>query len=169
MTATSGAAATESAAVAAAHVMDSPQIAAPRNGVGCEAVESARKTVKGRRCHQVPGTLQRWEPAEIVGSLRAGRNVEQTSKEYNCTAQVSLECWLRDVERRLAALARPVAAMSFLLMGVAVADVWTAAAGDGVTVQRAFGRNGRARKRGLEDGTGLVELAQAAVAAGGAA
>jgi hypothetical protein len=42
--------------------------------------------------------------AEIAGSLRAGRSVEQTRKEYNCTAAVALELWLRDMERRMAAV-----------------------------------------------------------------
>jgi hypothetical protein len=125
--------------------------------------------VTRRRCHDVPSTLQPWEPREIVGSLRAGRSVEQTRKEYNCTSTVALELWLRDMERRLAGLARPMVATACLLMGVSIADVWEPAAGGPVTIERAFLRNGRARKRGLEDGTGLIELLQMTVAAGGAA
>jgi hypothetical protein len=150
------------------HVSDFRQQTVPRNGVARKPVESARQIVTRGR-HDVPGTLQRWEPAEIVGSLRAGRNVEQTRKEYNCTAAVALEVWLRDLERRLAGLARPMAMLAWVLMGVSAADVWQAAAGGTVAVERGFRRNGRARKRGLEDGPGLIELCQVAVAAGGAA
>jgi hypothetical protein len=109
----------------------------------------------------VPGTLQVWEPGEIVGSLRAGRSVEQTRKEYNCTAAVALELWLRDVERRLANVARPVAAVAFLLMGVSIWDVWSWQDG-AAPMERSFTRNGRARKRGLEDSTWAIELRQAA-------
>jgi hypothetical protein len=144
-----------------AHIPEHSQVAQFRNPLPRKPVESAQQSVNAARCHQVPSTLQRWEPGEIVGSLRAGRNVAQTSKEYHCTAAVALELWLRDVERRLTALARPVAALGCLLMGVAVADAWEAAAGhSGPVVERAFGRNGRARKRGLEDGHGLIELRQ---------
>jgi hypothetical protein len=112
--------------------------------------------------HKVPSTLQRWEPGEIVASLRAGRSVEQTRTEYNTTAAVALELWLRDMEKRLAAFARPVAALTFLLIGVGFADAWEAATGEGPAIERAFRKNGRSRKRGLEDGSGLIELRQSA-------
>jgi len=138
-----------------------------RNGVPRKPVASARQTVTPRRRHDVPSTLQPWEPKAIVNSLRAGRSVEQTRKEYNTSAAVALELWLRDVERRLSALARPMAAMACLLMGVVFADAWEIAADDTV-IERAFRRNGRARKRGLEDGPGLIELRQV-TAIGGAA
>jgi hypothetical protein len=100
--------------------------------------------------------------------MRAGRNLAQTAKEYDASMFVPVELWMRDMERRLlgmerrlATLARPVAALGFLLMGVAVADVWEAATGDAV-IERAFRKNGRSRKRGLEDGAGLIELRQTA-------
>jgi hypothetical protein len=147
---------------------DFPYPLVPRKGVGPKVVEPTRKAATRTRCHDVPSTLQPWEPKEIVSSLRAGRSVEQTRKEYNTTSAVALELWLRDMERRLAGLARPVAAMAFLLIGVSIADVWEAALGGQAVVERAFRKTGRARKRGLEDGNGLIELRQMC-AVGGAA
>jgi hypothetical protein len=136
------------------------QAPSPGNLTSRKPVESARQSVTARRCHEVPSTLQSWEPGEIVGSLRAGRSVEQTRKAYNCTASVALELWLRSIEKRLAGLARPMVALSWLLMGASVGDVWQ---GNAVPVERAF-RGGRARKRGLEDGTALIDLRQLPVA-----
>lgn len=107
----------------------------------------ARETATRSRCHDVPGTLMPSLRGEIVGSLRAGRSVEQTRKEYNCTAAVALELWLRDVERRLAVVMRPAAMTASLLVGLCVADAWEYARHDdgGATIQRAF-RTRRVRK-----------------------
>lgn len=117
-------------------------------------VERARKVVNA---HSVPSTMMPALRGELVQALRAGRSVVQSAKEFDTTAVVAIELWLRDVERRLSALMRPMAVTALLLVGVSAVDCWEAARGDGVEVQRGFRRGRRSRKRGLEDGNQAIE------------
>ncbi len=116
-------------------------------------IGKAQEILTRNRHHEVPSTLQSWEPREIVGSLRAGRSVEQTRKEFNCTAAVTLELWCRDIERRLAVVMRPMAMAAYLLAALCTMDAWEYTChDDGAAIQRAFRtRRGSRRRRGLED------------------
>ncbi len=157
------------------HALDCRQNRGRRNAAGREVIDQPRQSLNRRVRHQVPSTVMAPLRAEMVAAMQAGRSVAQTAKEYDASAFVPLELWMRDMDRRIKAiesrlggLMRPMAAMACLLIGVAVADVWEAATDGGVAVERGFRRNGRARKRGLEDGPALIELRRVDVAGGGA-
>ena len=67
------------------------------------ATESVRDFIKR---HRSPSTLFMVEKAGIVASLRNGRNIEQTAKEYSAKDRVCIELWLRNLDRRLTAIER---------------------------------------------------------------
>jgi hypothetical protein len=74
---------------------------------------------------------------------------------------------LRELEAAVRRAGSAAVATMLVLVGVSVADLYEAAAGEVPGVERGFRRSGRARKRGLEDGCELIELRQM-VSAGGA-
>jgi hypothetical protein len=144
-----------------AHALDSAAGLFPRKGPARQGAENSRQAVT-RRCHDVPSTLMPALRSAIVGSLRAGRSVEQTRKEYNCTAAVAMELWLRDLEKRFAAMARPVAMGACLLILCTGFQAFQEAYGhdEPVSVERAF-RPTRAR-RGRRDGDVVDSIWQSA-------
>lgn len=128
-----------------------PAAGAMINATRRKPTEKARESVTRKRHHEVPSTLMPCLKSEIVGSLRAGRSVEQTRKEFNCSAAVALELWLRDMERRMAVVMRPAMATACLLAGLCVFDAWDSARHDDgqPNVQRAF--RARRVKRGRRE------------------
>ena len=139
--------------MAASIALDSARFNEIKPAHGRKLVGTARQSVNG---HTVPSTLLPCLRREIVGSLRAGRSVPQAAKEYDCSQFVAIELWLRDLERRVAGMARPMAiAAFFLTIGVSY-DAWQATVGDGAEIARTFRSRRGSRRRGLED-----ELAEA--------
>jgi hypothetical protein len=65
----------------------------------CDPLDDPPRTRKGG--HTVPSTLTLQMQQMIVASVRQGRSVAQTAKEYNCTQNVVTELWLRDLENVL--------------------------------------------------------------------
>lgn len=62
------------------------------------------------------------------------------------------------IRAKFAQLLRPAVASAALLIGVQTFDAWEVATGQQEAIMRSFARNGRARKRGLEDSLAQVEL-----------
>ncbi len=99
----------------------------------------------------------------IVRDFERGVSLRSLGKMYQQPV-LTLEGILRDRLRLLEASLRragvAAAATACLLVCVSISDVWEASQNDQAAISRAFRKTGRARKRGLEDSSCLIELRQ---------
>lgn len=118
-------------------------------------VDSAR-TMAGRRAAE-------WRPIPAVCEAVAydfarGLDLRSIGKRYVGLGKDAIETILRDYVRAARRAGLAVSATACLLIGIAVRDVWEAGRGDEVAMERSFRKRGRSRKRGLEDGSCLIEM-----------
>jgi hypothetical protein len=125
-----------------------------------QAVKSARQALNRKPSHQVPSTVMAPLREEIVAAMRAGRNVAQTAKEYDASAFVPVELWLRNLERRVVAIElamrRAGVAIACLLMTCVALEFIEAASGySEPSVERAFRSRSRRSRRRRDDSAAI--------------